>query len=62
MNGGPNNWTAALSRAVMTLLVAAVLVSVVEPIFMGVVPVLLVVFVLIGVYRLVLGRFGRDGW
>ena len=62
MTNGPSNWTAALTKAVGTLVVVALVLFIVEPIFMHVLPGLLMVLVLIGIYRLATGGFRHGGW
>ena len=63
MNGnGVSSWTGLIIRAVGTLVIAAVVLSVVERAFWAALPGLMVVLVLVGVCRLALGAFRRDGW
>jgi hypothetical protein len=62
VSGGPSNWTAALNKALGTLVIAALVLFVVEPIFMHVLPGVIIVMVLIGIYRFVLGLSRHDGW
>jgi hypothetical protein len=62
VSGSPSNWTAALTKAVGTLVVVALVLFIVEPIFMHVLPGLLVLLLLIGIYRVAIGGFRRGGW
>lgn len=63
MNGNaPSSWTKSMSRAVGTLVIAAVALYVVERVFLAALPALVVIVILVGVYRIALGMFRRDGW
>lgn len=62
MSGGASSWTAALTKVVGTLAVVALVLFVVEPIFMHVLPGLIVLLLLIGIYRLATSGFRRGGW
>lgn len=62
MNGGPAQWTVLLVRAVVVLLVAGLVLSFVEPLFRAAFPGLLLILLLVGVYRILFGRYGRGRW
>jgi hypothetical protein len=62
VNGSQGNWTAALTKAVGTVVVVALVLVIVEPIFMHVLPGLLILLVLIGIYRIATGAFRHGGW
>jgi hypothetical protein len=51
-----------LTKVVGTLAVVALVLFVVEPIFMHVLPGLIVLLLLIGIYRLATSGFRRGGW
>jgi len=58
----PQSWTSALTKALVTLAIAAVVLFVIEKVFVAALPAVLVILALIGVYRIALGMFRRDGW
>ena len=54
--------TTHILRAIGTLVLAAVVLSIVEPVFLDALPAVLVVGALIGIIRLALGVTRRSGW
>jgi hypothetical protein len=56
---GPAQWTALVVRAVVVLLVAGLVLRLVEPLFVEAFPGLLLILLLVGVYQIVLGGWGR---
>ena len=62
MTQDSGSWTSSLVKAVWTLVVVTLALLIVEPIFMRLLPGLLVALLLIGVYRVALGAFRSGGW
>jgi len=62
VNADPSSWTAALTKAIWTLIAVALVLFIVEPIFMHVLPGLIVLLLLIGIYRIAVGKFHHGGW
>lgn len=62
MNPQPESWIGRLGKAAWTVVVAAILVFVAWQLLKRVLGPLIVVLVLIGVYRIVLGQFRKGQW
>jgi hypothetical protein len=63
VNGsGPGTWIDKLSKASLTLLLAAVGLSIAWQLLQRLLPALIVLAGLVFVYKLALGWFRRDGW
>jgi hypothetical protein len=58
----PSHWTNAVSKASLTMLVAAAALFIAWQMLRRVWPALLIVAVLLGVYRMVLSGRRRNGW
>ncbi len=61
-NPKPENWISTVSRAAWTLLLVAIVVMVVQHVIVAVLPGLLVVLALLGIYRIAIGAWRRDSW
>jgi CHASE2 domain-containing sensor protein len=62
MNQQPQSWTNALSKSAWTLLVAAIVLFVAWQLLKQLVVPLVVFLALVGIIRIALGVFRRDGW
>jgi hypothetical protein len=63
LNGNtPSSLSSTITKAVGTLVIAAIVLYVVEHVFLAALPGLLIILVLVGIYRLALGMWRRDGW
>ena len=64
MNGNtPLSWTSHVTKALTVLVIAAVVLTIVERVFLQALPGLLVILILIGIVRLAVGiNRNRDGW
>ena len=58
----PSNWTSTVVKAAWSLLFVAVAAYIVWQLLEPLIPVLFVLLVLIGILRLAMGWFRRDGW
>lgn len=56
------SWTATLGKAAWSLLLAAVAVFIAWQLLKQLVVPLIVIVALVGVFRLALGMYRRDGW
>jgi hypothetical protein len=62
-NYNPSSFSSMITKAVGALVIAAIVLYVVEKVFLGALPELLVILILLGVYRIAIGiRRQRDGW
>ena len=62
MNPPPSNWTNIVTKAASTLLIVAFTSYVVWFLLQDLLPVLLIVFALIGILRIATGWSRRDRW
>ena len=62
MNTQPASWTATLSKAAWTLLLATIAMFIAWQLLKQLVVPLIVIVALVGVFRLALGMYRRDGW
>ena len=63
MSGAPTpNWTNIVTKAAFTLLLVAVVAYVVQLLLLPLAGAIVILLALIGIYRLALGWFRRDGW
>ena len=61
-SNSPSSWSTAITKALATLVIAAVVLYVVEHVFVTALPGLLIILALAGVYRMAVGMSRRDGW